>query len=649
MRICALIKYPPIQGGVSAQGFWLARGLAEAGHAVEVVTNAFEVEAPFRIALEPEDAGWLEARCPSGGHVRLHRPEPASAKLAHIPQSNPFVSKLAGLATEVVQREGCELIFSYYLEPNGMAAALASAWTGVPYVVQHAGSDLGRLMRQPGLERAYLEVFRRAHGVCSGSPYTFVGMGTPPEALYPHPPFHLPRAIFNPATPALDISAHADKLRQRGGHLLRHPGPLDPALPTIGIYGKMGEVKGSYDLVRALGALRRDGLRFNFVALTSARDMQPFLDALEEQDLGAVTWLLPFLPHWRVPAFLRACDVVCFLERDFPITFHAPSVPREVLSCGTCLVLSGEILRKQPLRERLRSGENFLLVDDPRDHAALARVLRQACSDRATTRAIGLRGAQLLEERPDLSAHVAAYERMFVDVLRRHAGQPTQLSPAEHGLAPTRAAALESLARPALFALGERAEAAVAGHMAAFPDGTGAHADAALLIEGVRASAERDGHAALRDAARYAALTLWQGWLSPGEELKPRFASLDRLPELGPRPFSDDAWLALAPLRGHWVRLERFEHLPDDVTPEPRPRSIVFHKLLSLSGHHFGLNEATAEVLAACDGQHSARALAARFAARTGQPEPQVREVLAGMLRRLHREGLIVFVEPNGG
>ena len=66
--------------------------------------------------------------------------------------------------------------------------------------------------------------------------------------------------------------------------------------------------------------------------------------------LGLVDRVLqiPFLPHWRVPEFLRGCLAVCCLEQDFPIRFHAPIIPREVLLCGTCLVASTELIRKLP-------------------------------------------------------------------------------------------------------------------------------------------------------------------------------------------------------------------------------------------------------------------------------------------------------------
>src|SRR5262249_7929548 len=113
---------------------------------------------------------------------------------------------------------------------------------------------------------------------------------------------------------------------------------FDPAIPTIGIYGKVGEVKGSYDLLRALGRLRREKIKFNFLAMTHgvSSSEEAFQSLIGEQELAANTWLLPFVPPWRVPSFIRCCTAVCFLERNFPISMHAPVVPREVLACGTC-------------------------------------------------------------------------------------------------------------------------------------------------------------------------------------------------------------------------------------------------------------------------------------------------------------------------
>ena len=54
---------------------------------------------------------------------------------------------------------------------------------------------------------------------------------------------------------------------------------------------------------------------------------------------------------WRIPEFLAQCDVVCCLERKFPVAFHAPRLPREILSSGAVLFCSREIAEKQVFYE----------------------------------------------------------------------------------------------------------------------------------------------------------------------------------------------------------------------------------------------------------------------------------------------------------
>ena len=110
---------------------------------------------------------------------------------------------------------------------------------------------------------------------------------------------------------------------------------------------------------------------------------------------------MPFLPHWRVPEFLRGCLAVCCLEQDFPITFHMPIIPREVLLAGTCLVGSTEVIRKLPGHDRLVHGYGCVAVNDVTDIAALARQLAAIATDPAPRSAVGARGrifAQGLQE-----------------------------------------------------------------------------------------------------------------------------------------------------------------------------------------------------------------------------------------------------------
>jgi hypothetical protein len=101
---------------------------------------------------------------------------------------------------------------------------------------------------------------------------------------------------------------------------------------------------------------------------------------------------IPFLPHWRVPEFLRGCLAVCCLEQDFPISFHSPIIPLEVLLCGACLVGSTEIIRKLPNREQLAHGYNCVALEDVNDIAKLSETLRAIVTDPELVAPVGTRG-----------------------------------------------------------------------------------------------------------------------------------------------------------------------------------------------------------------------------------------------------------------
>ncbi|MBI2654760.1 hypothetical protein HYX02_08215 [Candidatus Woesearchaeota archaeon] len=52
MNLLFISKYPPIEGGVSAQTYWLAKALGEKGHKVYVVSNCWEVEQRYREQID---------------------------------------------------------------------------------------------------------------------------------------------------------------------------------------------------------------------------------------------------------------------------------------------------------------------------------------------------------------------------------------------------------------------------------------------------------------------------------------------------------------------------------------------------------------------------------------------------------------------
>ena len=218
MKLCMIGKYPPIQGGVSRENFWQTYALAQAGFDVHLVTNAAEVENEFRCMDLPFLSYPLDALASAPGKVTVHYTP--RRRHEYIPWANPFVTKLAAVATDVIKTYGCELIHSSYFEPYAVAAHLASRWTGVPYGIRHAGSDVGRLFQASELQTSYANVVLSADYLAVG-PKTlrsFLHLGVDLDKLYQPRGHYLPTDYFNPSAPSLDINQAS---RSNGGDVAK--------------------------------------------------------------------------------------------------------------------------------------------------------------------------------------------------------------------------------------------------------------------------------------------------------------------------------------------------------------------------------------------------------------------------------------------
>lgn len=664
MKICILGKYPPIEGGVSASTYWLAYGLAERGHQVSVVTNANEVEEAYRMRLSAGDEALYAPVFPdSGGSVEVLTTEPPGPRMTHIPTHNPFATKLAGLATQTIRSRGCEVIFAYYYEPYAIAGYLASSWTGVPWVVRNAGSDLDRLMAVPELGTAYKEVLRAADGVLTRSPglaNRFLGMGVQSERLFRTESYAPPAAFFNPGAEPLDLHEVPKVLASEspdGGHAA-----FDPSLPTIGIYGKVGPTKGSFDLLHALSRLRKEGLGFQFLALTQGQGFPDFARVVRDLGLDDRTWVIPFLPNWRVPSFIRACTAVCFLERDFPVKIHSPVVASEVFAVGGCLVLSGEIARKHAEREALVDGENVLLVDDPKDHADLAGKLRRVIEDPEEAGRIGRRGVALAGGPEDFGRFVESYEKVLIRVTGGEADAPTFFAGQEEGTdgflrrVPWLAAVLPTEASQ----LVENFQAARGSAEAGDPFGSGL--DFCEFLRGRLQTNHLPGDKELVEACLRFQTHRWQAQRD-SEEVRRQmpFAAPDRL--CGALVSSPRA-RSLRPLRSRHAEVVELDY---DVVPlftearkdpdhqngnghdvEKRPTIVCFLRAANLRRTEVKLTPLAREVLDLCDGSRSTDQILETLAERAQVPAadlPRHQERIVNALQQLYNQHVLVFCE----
>jgi len=406
--------------------YWTANGLAARGHEVHVITNAREVRPPYRMLMRPEDWRRCDGRYGKGS-VQVHWTDPADRSQSYVPMASPFVSKLAAIAARLHETAPFDVILSHYLEPYGVAGYLASHMTNAPHVARMAGSDAGRLWHHPQLEALYDHVLRSADTVIAARTVAerAIKHGVDPARIVPGGDFVVPDDVFAPEGPRLDLES------------LRRDAEGDPELrdlvwgnfagdrPYFGIYGKLGETKGSFALLAALQRLKQAGHQVGLVALahgppeiekrfrTRARRL-----GLEDQILQ-----LPFLPHWRVPEFIRACLAVCCLEQDFPISFHSPIIPREVLLCGGCLVAATEIIRKMPDYEKLPHAYGCIAIPDVNDVTSLANALAAILNDPTPIEAMGMRGRAYALEMQDAISFPQQLEIILLDTAARRQRQ----------------------------------------------------------------------------------------------------------------------------------------------------------------------------------------------------------------------------------
>jgi glycosyltransferase involved in cell wall biosynthesis len=400
LKICVIGKFPPIEGGVSMRTYWTAHALAARGHEVHVVTNAKEVCAPFRMHMRAED--WERCDAAYGpGSVTVHWTDPVDNSQFHIPAAGAFVSKLASIAARAHSERQFDVIYSHYVEPYGIAAHLAAEMTGLPHVIRMAGSDSGRLWRHPQFEALYDHVLRSAEVVITRGPAAerAIKRGVAQDRIAVGGHFSVPEDLFTPEGPKLDLQGLRSEVAQDSELRDLVWGEFAAHQPYFGIYGKLGEEKGSFALLAAMNRLKQNGLKVGLVAVAHHEPEieQRFRAIAQQFGLADCILQVPFLPHWRVPEFLRSCLAVCCLEQGFGIA-HAPIIPIEVLLCGTCLVGSIEVLQKLPGHPRLFSNDGCIEIADINNVASLSERLAALVENPRLAPAIGAKGRSFARE-----------------------------------------------------------------------------------------------------------------------------------------------------------------------------------------------------------------------------------------------------------
>jgi len=409
MRIILVGKAPPLQGGVASRTFNFALAATRSGHNVDLYTNSAEAGSTYRYELCPDDQAYA-AR--GGNRLKIHNIA-LERRITHIPYSPCFETRLFGAAIEAAK--DADLVIGWYFQPYGLVASDLARILGKRCVLLHAGSDLGRLTKSPDLAAAYRYRFDTCdilttssvtrsiltdHMGFAHSRVHNIARGNVIPSYFRAPPKKLGLSeLLVSAHPSLQGLEIEPMLRAK--FLDESLAPLNDAI-TLAIYGKVGDSKGHFELIAALSALADEGRQFNFLFCGGGHRaaLERALKKIADHPaLMRRTRFIPFVAPWRIPSLIRTADAVCFLERDFDISFHGPMVPREVMLCGRALVLSDEIYAKQPFKEKLKHGETFFSASDPRNISGLRDVIRSIISSpRDDLRNVGERGRNIIRQ-----------------------------------------------------------------------------------------------------------------------------------------------------------------------------------------------------------------------------------------------------------
>ena len=274
-------KFPPIEGGISAKTYWMAKGFAERGVEVHVVTNATCVEKDYCIddnipELPP--------------NVTVHYTD--SNIPWHIPFSELYVARLLDKALEVVLNNKIDVIDTNYLIPYGIVGYLLSNMTGIPHVLRHGGSDLAKFLNTGIFKHLLEKVIQNAAAIITDeqNERLFKNRNSSTAIL----PRYIPdERVFHPSTMPHDV-------------------PTFACIGKINYYWKYK----SLDKIAELFA----GIRENnkLLLIGQGKGYADFAHHVEIRGLNGIEFR-KFVHPESMPALLAQIDYLLFFTQDNPI------------------------------------------------------------------------------------------------------------------------------------------------------------------------------------------------------------------------------------------------------------------------------------------------------------------------------------------
>jgi len=380
-------KVPPIVGGVSVQTFETALDLARAGHDIDIISNRMDGRIGRERAVEvsslevPENVRILDIASMQG--------------FSHIPFSPAFLERMLGLAARWHGSQHYSLAVGWYFLPYSVAAYLFSKINNIPFILAHAGSDLGRLSLHGDLRVLFGKMLRDAAAVLTpdrditkeklislgvdADRLVYIRKGTPLPSYYSAPKT-VDRSFCERVAYGQwrETVSDCDNLHP----IYSHASSLGRDLEVLCFYGKVSISKQLDVLLEAVNSVAKWQTKFTLLLIVSGEDAElSNLDSIIGRCTnlaGRLTVMPPVMP-WAIPEILRGCKAVFYLEKGFLVDVHLSKVPREAIRCGAVPVVSADIGKLPFYRDVLIDGVNSIVVNGkPQLERRLHRLLEDS-------------------------------------------------------------------------------------------------------------------------------------------------------------------------------------------------------------------------------------------------------------------------------
>lgn len=363
MNITFIGKYPPIVGGESTKLYWLAKNLGERGHKCNIVSDCQERNDKADLSLE--DLTYLQQK-----NIQLF----STSKTSLWESEREFkTERLTDLAIKTIGHEGSDVIVGWYLIPYGVSASLASKYSEVPFVLQHAGSDMKRLFGSSNLKCFLMNQFSSANGIMAYPSY-YSALNQLNENVF----FHNPKIDIN----GFNKCPNFKKSEEIQGKKL------------ISYLGKFSEAKGIFDLLKAYEDLgESEEFALVYVGCGAKRGE---LEKLIKTKRFKNVYIYPQIPTWRVPGLLRASNVFFVGERDFYVQKHFSRKAMEAMACKSPLLISSEVKNKGIYRN-LIDGVHCLEIN-PKDTKNLSEKIKSLIDNNNLSQRISENGYEFAKK-----------------------------------------------------------------------------------------------------------------------------------------------------------------------------------------------------------------------------------------------------------